>query len=279
MNFRAVFIAIVIATGLIVSAYLINSKRPSVVVEQPSADFVRASGKCAECHRNSQYSIVHEYEMSKHAQKGVTCLDCHQVQPGQTGTNHNGFVINTGITPANCKTCHAAIYDQFVRSRHAAPSWVAVMGNKDFSPEMITQMEILHPGSMIRPPHPLTKLEGDSSTRSGCITCHAIGKPNADGSIGRLHALSYTAHIVGGSCQIAKHLRPVPPGPGSFADGNLHAVKAWHHVCSTAEFDESEGTLRHLDDEGHVHPHLRDVPHERTQRTRRHARPVRTALI
>ncbi len=122
--------------------------------------------------------------MSKHAAKGVTCLDCHQVAQGQTGTNHNGFVINNGVTPANCRGCHAAIYEQFARSRHAAPSWVAVMGNKDFSPEMIEQMEKLHPGSMKRPPHPLTKLEGDSSTQSGCISCHAIGKPNADGSIG-----------------------------------------------------------------------------------------------
>ncbi len=184
MNFHAVFIAIVIATGLIVAAYLVNSQRPRVVVEQPSAAFVTASGKCAECHRNSQYSIVHEYEMSKHAQKGITCLDCHQVQPGQTGKDHNGFVITTAITPANCRVCHEAIYEQFARSRHAAPSWVAVAGNKDFSPEMIQQMEKLHPGSMIRPPHPLTKLEGDSSTTSGCFACHAIGKPNADGTVG-----------------------------------------------------------------------------------------------
>jgi len=98
MNFRTVFIAIVIATGLIVAAYLVNSQRPSIVVDQPNVAFIKASGKCAECHRNNQYSIVHEYEMSKHAQKGVTCLDCHQVLTGQTGTNHNGFVINKGIT-------------------------------------------------------------------------------------------------------------------------------------------------------------------------------------
>ena len=51
MNFRNVFIAIVLATGLIVAAYLVNSKRPRVVVEQPSAALVSASGKCAECHR------------------------------------------------------------------------------------------------------------------------------------------------------------------------------------------------------------------------------------
>lgn len=184
MNFRAVFIAVVIGTALVVSAYLVNSHRPKLVVQQPTAAFVTASGKCAECHRNNQYSIVHEFEMSKHASKGVTCLDCHQVAQGQTGTNHNGFVINTAVTPANCRGCHAAIYDEFARSRHAAPSWVAVVGNADFSPEMIEQMEKLHPGSMKRPPHPLTKLEGGAAAQSGCISCHAIGKPNADGTIG-----------------------------------------------------------------------------------------------
>jgi len=79
---------------------------------------------------------------------------------------------------------HQAVYDQFARSRHAAPAWVAVAGNQGFSPEMIAQMEKLHPGSMNRPPHPLTKLEGNSAAVSGCIACHALGKPNADGSIG-----------------------------------------------------------------------------------------------
>jgi hydroxylamine dehydrogenase len=61
---------------------------------------------------------------------------------------------------------------------------VAVVGNKDFSPEMIAQMEKLHPGSMERPGNPLTGLEGGSSVKSGCIACHAIGKPNADGTVG-----------------------------------------------------------------------------------------------
>ena len=184
MNFRAIFIALVIGTGLIVAAYLINSKRPRIIVEQPNAAFVKASGKCAECHRNNQYAIVHEYELSKHAAKGVTCLDCHRVAFGQTGTNHNGFVINTGVTPANCRVCHEAIYDQFARSRHAAPAWVAVAGNEDFSPEMIDQMEALHPGSMKRLANPLVKLEGSSAVQSGCYSCHAVGKPNADGTIG-----------------------------------------------------------------------------------------------
>jgi hypothetical protein len=65
-----VFIAIVIAFGLIVGAFLINRARPPVETSQPSAEFVRASGKCAECHTQQTYSVVHEYEMSRHAARG-----------------------------------------------------------------------------------------------------------------------------------------------------------------------------------------------------------------
>ena len=113
MRFRAVFIAITIATALIISAFLINSRRPRVDTQQPSAAFVRASGKCAECHRNTHYSVVHEYEMSAHARKGINCLDCHQVAAGQKSKDHHGFVINAGPTPANCRSCHETVYQQF----------------------------------------------------------------------------------------------------------------------------------------------------------------------
>jgi hypothetical protein len=193
MNFRAVFIAITIATAMIVAAYLVNSRRPRVVVEQPSAAFVRASGKCAECHLNSQYSIVHEFEMSAHARKGVNCLDCHQVAPGQSRRDHNGFVINTGVTPANCRSCHEAIYQQFLRSRHAAAAWAAVTGDKDFTPEQVAFGEQYQPGGVKRPPNALAALEGTAATKSGCASCHTVGRPNADGTIGNCTAC-HTRH-------------------------------------------------------------------------------------
>jgi len=193
MNFRAVFIAITIATALILAAYLINSRRPRVVVEQPSAAFVRASGKCAECHLNTQFSVVHEFEMSAHAKKGLNCLDCHQVAQGQKGTNHNGFVINLAVTPANCRTCHETIYQQFLHSRHAAASWAAVAGDKDFTPEQVAFGEQYQPGGVKRPPHPLTSLEGTAATKSGCTSCHSVGQPHDDGTIGNCTAC-HTRH-------------------------------------------------------------------------------------
>lgn len=193
MGFRGVFIAIVLATALILSAFLINSRRPRVEVQQPSAAFVRASGKCAECHLNTHYSVVHEFEMSAHARKGVNCLDCHQAAAGQQSKEHHGFVINKGPTPANCRACHETIYQQFVRSRHAAASWAAVAGQKDFSAEQVAFAEQYQPGSVKRPPHPLATLEGSAATKNGCLSCHSVGRPNADGTIGNCTAC-HTRH-------------------------------------------------------------------------------------
>ena len=70
MPFRNVFIAVVIGTALLVAAFMINKYRPPVVTEQPTASLIRASGKVAECHSNQQYSVVHEYELSEHGERG-----------------------------------------------------------------------------------------------------------------------------------------------------------------------------------------------------------------
>jgi len=60
VQFRSVFIAIVIGFALIIGAFLLNRQRPKIETEQPSAALVKASGKCAECHYRQQYSVVHE---------------------------------------------------------------------------------------------------------------------------------------------------------------------------------------------------------------------------
>ena len=184
MSFRSVFIAVTVAFGLILGAFLVNRARPRVEIEQPTSDYVLASGKCAECHARMQYSVVHEYEMSAHAKKGVNCLDCHQPGPGQKKMDHHGFVIATHLTAGNCRSCHEGIYQEFLRSRHAAPSWAAIYGEKGLSPEQVSFSEQYQPGGTKRPPHPFVKAEGSSAMASGCEQCHSIGKPNDDGTIG-----------------------------------------------------------------------------------------------
>jgi nitrate/TMAO reductase-like tetraheme cytochrome c subunit len=168
MSFRSVFIAVTIAFALILGAFLVNRARPKVDTEQPTADFVRASGKCAECHARLQYSVVHEYEMSAHAKKGVNCLDCHQPTEGQQKKDHHGFVISTKLTAGNCRGCHEGIYQEFLHSRHAAPSWAAIYGEKGLSPAQVSFSEQYQPGGTKRPPHP-----NDDGTIGTCTNCHS----------------------------------------------------------------------------------------------------------
>lgn len=193
MSFRSVFIAVVIAFALILAAFLLNRARPKVETQQPTADLVRATGKCAECHARTQYSVVHEYEMSTHERKGVNCLDCHQPAAGQEKKDHHGFVISNTLTAGNCRGCHENIYQQFLRSRHAAPAWAAVHGEQGLTPEQVNFSETYQPGGTRRPANPLAQLEGASAKTSGCEACHSVGRPNADGTIGNC-TVCHTRH-------------------------------------------------------------------------------------
>jgi hydroxylamine dehydrogenase len=193
VTFRNVFLAIVIGFSLVLCAFLINRGRPKVETNQPNAGLVRATGKCAECHYRTQYSVVHEYEMSVHGQKSVSCLECHQPQAGQERKDHHGFVISARLTAGNCRSCHESIYQEFLRSRHAAVSWAAVYGEQGLKPEQVAYAEQFHPGYAKRPPHPFVQLEGGSAMTSGCEQCHAVGRPNADGTIGTCTAC-HTRH-------------------------------------------------------------------------------------
>lgn len=193
MPFRPVFIAIVIAFALILGAFLIQRARPRVELDQPNAAFVRATGKCAECHSRMQYSVVHEFEMSKHGANGVTCLDCHQPAQAQQKKEHNGFIITTQMTAGNCRSCHDQIYQEFLRSRHAAPAWSAVFGEKGLSPEQVAFSEQYNPGHVKRPANALAQVEGPTPISAGCVQCHSVGRPNADGTIGNCTAC-HTRH-------------------------------------------------------------------------------------
>jgi hypothetical protein len=183
-SFRSIFIAVILAAAMIVAAFMINQRRPRVETQQPAAANVRASGKCAECHARETAAIVHEYEMSKHAAKGVNCLDCHGLNPGQERFDHRGFVLAKNLTSANCAKCHATQYRQFLRSRHAAPAWGAVLGPQGFTSEQIAFSEQYHPGGVNRKANAIATLEGPTAITGGCQKCHAVGRPNPDGSIG-----------------------------------------------------------------------------------------------
>lgn len=184
MSFRGVFITVFLGTALIVAAFMINAGRPRSDVHYPSGALVRATGKCAECHRRETSAVVHEFEMSLHSTAGVNCLECHRNVEGQEPLEHRGFTIAKKVTAANCKECHATEYQQFLRSRHAAPAWASVAGPGDFTKEQVAFSEKFHKGAVDRKPMAITALEGTVAVNQGCMKCHEVGKPNKDGSIG-----------------------------------------------------------------------------------------------
>lgn len=184
MAFKHIFIAVFIGVALIVAAFLLNAARPEVETEQPTPELVLASGKCATCHRAETEAIVTEYQMSEHAQVGVNCLDCHGAREGQEEVEHRGFVLASQVTALNCSQCHATEYRQYLQSRHAAPAYAAVLGSEPFTEEQIAYAETYHEGAVRRPPNALALLEGEAAIVSGCVSCHKVGAPNEDGSIG-----------------------------------------------------------------------------------------------
>ncbi len=184
MRFAGVLIAVVLSVGLVAGAMLVSSQRPRSDLAPPDASFVRATGKCAQCHRRETSSVVHQFERSPHAAHGVNCLDCHKPVEGQEEYDHRGFIIAKTLTAKNCAQCHATEYEQFLRSRHAAPAWAAVTGAEDFTEEQIAHAELYHPGAVKRDPNYLAMLEGPAAINKGCASCHEVGRPNADGSIG-----------------------------------------------------------------------------------------------
>jgi hydroxylamine dehydrogenase len=152
----------------------------------PTPALIEATGKCVECHRHETPGIIDQFERSQHAVKGVNCLDCHHPVEGQPGAEHRGFTIAKTLTSKNCAGCHATEYDQFARSRsrHAAASWAAIHGARDFTPEQVALGERFQPGAIKRTPMGIGAIEGPTAVVDGCNGCHAIGRPNRDGSVG-----------------------------------------------------------------------------------------------
>jgi hypothetical protein len=184
VKFKHVFIAVFVGSAVLVSAFLVNASRPATEVDQPSADYVKATGKCAECHAEETSAVVHQYEKSRHVRADVTCLDCHAPGDGQKKMSHKGFELTEDVTSKNCAGCHTTEYEQYNRSRHAAPAWAAVEGRDAFTKEQIAHAEKYHEGAVDRPANKLAQMEGPGAIEKGCGTCHAVGRPNQDGSIG-----------------------------------------------------------------------------------------------
>jgi hypothetical protein len=240
MSFRGVFIAVVLSTAMVVSAFVLQSRRPRIEVDRPTPALVKATGKCADCHRHETSAVVHEFDMSQHSKAGVNCLDCHQPSKGQEPLDHKGFTITKKLSAANCMGCHPAQYEQYLRSRHAAPAWAAVTGKEDFTAEQVAFAEAIHKGAVDRPAHDLTRIEGMAAVNKGCRQCHDVGRPNKDGSIGTCTSC-HARHV--SSVALAR----LPETCGQCHMGPDHAQLEIYHESKHGVLFNAQRTRMNLD--------------------------------
>ena len=127
---------------------------------------------------------------------------------------------------------------------------------------------------MKRPPNPLTLPEGHPAVTAGCEQCHAVGKPNNDGTVGTCTEC-HSRHT--SSVELAR----LPSTCGQCHMGPDHSQmeiynESKHGVMFAAQRRSAEAQRRsaHADNARHVCAHMRDMPHERHQRPEGYAQSL-----
>ena len=95
-----------------------------------------ATDTCIDCHRNPDFVVTNkklfdyfkEWNLSVHAQEGVTCSDCHGGNPeaakkntahgGKGGTRKMQSAVNFRNIPETCGQCHDEILNSYRKSNH-----------------------------------------------------------------------------------------------------------------------------------------------------------------
>lgn len=153
---------------------------------------------CLECHKQQTAGIFADWAMSRHASANITCLDCHQAQPGDQdisrdheqyysrgdmpyGEKRYFIPIASAVTPKDCSRCHPDEVKQYAKSKHANTI------------EIMWKLDPWFNGGM----------NSDNERKTGCYYCHGtvlkvtdgkldsstwpnvgVGRVNLDGSLG-----------------------------------------------------------------------------------------------
>lgn len=181
-------VAVIVVLGLALIILAIGRANVPAAPGDRVDALATSSDACVTCHRNTTPGIVQQYGHSTMAAAEVSCRDCHEVDPDYPGAieHEDTFVLNLP-TSAICANCHGAEVAQFNQSRHALPAYVAYAGTGDLSAEQLDQYRGIPEGSFApdKMRNVLFAMEGPEVTRFACESCHNVGKPQIDGSVGQ----------------------------------------------------------------------------------------------
>lgn len=180
-------VVVILVLGLAVVMLAVGR---SAAPQQPGEvnALANSNDACVTCHRNTTPGIVEQYGHSTMAAANVRCQDCHEVDADYPGAvEHEGTYVLNQPTTAMCQNCHTAEVAQFNQSRHSLPAYVAVAGSIDLSPELLAMYQAIPEGSFgpDKARNLIAQMEGPEITKFACESCHDIGKPAADNSVGQ----------------------------------------------------------------------------------------------
>ena len=180
-------VAVIVVLTLALIVMIIPRGTGSVAEERVNV-LEGSSDRCVACHSNSTPGIVEQYGHSSMAAAKVTCQDCHVVEANYPGSiAHEGVNVLAQPTTAMCEKCHQTEVAQFNQSRHGLPAYVAVAGSQDLSPQLLAVYEGIAEGqySPNKARNLIAQMEGPEITGFACESCHNVGRPAADGSVGQ----------------------------------------------------------------------------------------------
>jgi hypothetical protein len=192
--FAVAFIAAVIIVGLIER----DRSRPERAARAYADE---ATAACIDCHDQKHAAVdwSRQWEQSRHAQKGIGCMACHQAKEGDVDLwKHEGYLIATVPSPKDCQSCHEKEFKEFTDSHHAkATQFIGSLDNvlgeiAEGGPAANLGCKQCH-GSTVQ----ISKTgdpKTDGQPMPGGWPNTGIGRENPDGSIGACSAC-HTRHL------------------------------------------------------------------------------------
>jgi hypothetical protein len=149
---------------------------------------------CTVCHQKNMPALYQQWNMSKHAQNEVSCIDCHGADKADVDAfEHNGATIATLVTPKDCGECHETEAQEVENSYHATAGQILESADAYLAhvagghPAAVTGCESCHGTKVVIDPDSPNKLSKKNWPNSG------IGRLNPDGSKGSCNAC-HTRH-------------------------------------------------------------------------------------
>ena len=189
-SYRTLIIGLVVVIVVLgVALIILAIGRAGTTVDLGEVDVLaNSSDECVTCHREVTPGIVNQFSHSAMAAGEVTCRDCHEVKADYpAAVEHEGSFVLASPTTAMCEQCHEAEVAQFYQSRHSLPAYVAVVGSTELSSKHLAMYQAIPEGSFApdKARNAIAAIEGPDMTPFTCDSCHSIGEPAADESVGR----------------------------------------------------------------------------------------------